>query len=361
MLARVGASSLAAHQIAFQLFVFLALVLDALAIAAQVLVGRMLGAGDPVRARAAARRVILWSAVVGAGFAAVLLALADVIPHAFTGDDAVVERAHQIWWLFALLMPLNAVVFALDGILIGAGDTRFLMWGMLAAAALYVPVALLSLAPGLGHRGGLVGARGADRGARPDVRWTLPERAVGSHRGSGVVPCAPACSDARSSPPWSSRCSCPPPPAPSRAGATTSRAGDSRAEAVRRSCREEMQQQLPAAAATAGRRQPDRPVQPAPGAGADRGADRRAAADDPLSDDLGGTTTLYVIMGALLLVFIGVGLFISRDARRSMPKQTAAERNRQRDQGPHKHQRRAKEKARERSKRQRAARRRNRA
>ncbi len=180
VLARVGASSLAAHQIAFQLFVFLALVLDALAIAAQVLVGRMLGAGDPVRARAAARRVILWSAVVGAGFAAVLLALADVIPHAFTGDDAVVERAHQIWWLFALLMPLNAVVFALDGILIGAGDTRFLMWGMLTAAALYVPVALLSLHQGWGIEGvwwglaGLIVVRALTCGGRfLSDRWVL--------------------------------------------------------------------------------------------------------------------------------------------------------------------------------------------
>ena len=64
VLARVGASSLAAHQIAFQLFVFLALVLDAIAIAGQVMVGRMLGAGDPGGARAAAVRMI---GVVGAG------------------------------------------------------------------------------------------------------------------------------------------------------------------------------------------------------------------------------------------------------------------------------------------------------
>ena len=131
VLARVGAASLAAHQIAFQLFVFLALILDALAIAAQVMVGRLLGAGDAARARAAATRVILWSAIVGAGFGLVLLALTDVLPHAFTDDERVVERAQEIWWLFAALMPLNGVVFALDGILIGAGDTRFLMWGML--------------------------------------------------------------------------------------------------------------------------------------------------------------------------------------------------------------------------------------
>jgi MATE family, multidrug efflux pump len=180
VLARVGAASLAAHQIAFQLFVFLALVLDALAIAAQVLVGRLLGAGDAARARAAASRVILWSVVVGAAFGLALIALIDVIPHAFTDDDLVVERAQEIWWLFAALMPVNGAVFALDGILIGAGDTRFLMWGMLAAAAVYVPVALLALDQGWGIVGvwwglaGLIGVRLLTCGLRfLGSRWVL--------------------------------------------------------------------------------------------------------------------------------------------------------------------------------------------
>jgi putative MATE family efflux protein len=180
VLARVGAASLAAHQIAFQLFVFLALVLDALAIAAQVLVGRLLGAGDAARARAAASRVILWSVVVGGAFGLALIALIDVIPHAFTDDDLVVERAQEIWWLFAALMPLNGAVFALDGILIGAGDTRFLMWGMLAAAAVYVPVALLALDQGWGIVGvwwglaGLIAVRALTCGLRfLGSRWVL--------------------------------------------------------------------------------------------------------------------------------------------------------------------------------------------
>ena len=59
------------------------------------------------------------------------------------------------------MMPLNGAVFALDGILIGAGDTRFLMWGMLTAAAVYVPVALLALERGWGILGVVVGARRA--------------------------------------------------------------------------------------------------------------------------------------------------------------------------------------------------------
>ena len=161
VLARVGEDSLAAHLIAFQLFVFLALVLDAIAIAGQVIVGRSLGAGDADGAYRAARRMIEWAVAAGALFALIMLALTDLLPKAFTSDPQVVERAREIWPLFALMQPLNGAVFALDGILIGAGDTRFLMWGMLAASVgVYVPIALGSLALGLGIVGvwaGLVG------------------------------------------------------------------------------------------------------------------------------------------------------------------------------------------------------------
>ena len=80
VLARIGAASLGAHQIAFQLWVFLALVLDAIAIAGQVMVGRMLGAADADGARAAATRMIGWSVAIGALFGLVLLALGDAVP-----------------------------------------------------------------------------------------------------------------------------------------------------------------------------------------------------------------------------------------------------------------------------------------
>jgi MATE family, multidrug efflux pump len=161
VLARIGTDSLAAHQVAFQLFVFLALVLDAVAIAGQVIVGRSLGAGDADGAYRAAKRMIELSVVAGALFALVMLALTDVLPHAFTSDADVIDELHKIWPLFALMQPANGAVFALDGILIGAGDTRFLMWGMLASAVgVFVPIALASLAFGWGIVGvwcGLVG------------------------------------------------------------------------------------------------------------------------------------------------------------------------------------------------------------
>jgi putative MATE family efflux protein len=161
VLARMGDAPLGAHQIAFQLWVFLALLLDAVAIAGQVLVGRMLGSGDPEGAHAASVRMIWWSVGLGAAFAVALLPLSGWIPRAFSGDHAVVHQAKLIWPLFALMQPLAGAVFALDGILIGASDTSFLMWSMLAASGLvYVPVALLSLAFGWGIVGvwsGLVG------------------------------------------------------------------------------------------------------------------------------------------------------------------------------------------------------------
>ena len=80
-----------------------------------------------------------------AAFALVLLALEGVLPYVFTSDDAVVEQAQSIWPLFALMQPLNGAVFALDGILIGASDGRYLMWSMVAAFAASASVAVASL------------------------------------------------------------------------------------------------------------------------------------------------------------------------------------------------------------------------
>src|SRR5207248_2833860 len=145
VLARVGDAALGAHQIAFQLFIFLALVLDAIAIAGQVIVGRSLGAGDAHGAYEAAARMIASSVAIGAAFAVVLLALTDWTPRAFTDDPEVIHDAKLIWPLFALMQPLGGAVFALDGILIGASDTAFLAWSMMAASAVFLTIALLSL------------------------------------------------------------------------------------------------------------------------------------------------------------------------------------------------------------------------
>lgn len=180
VLARMGDAQLGAHQIAFQLYIFLALLLDAVAIAGQVIVGRMLGSGDAEGAFDAAVRMIALSTLVGLAFAAVLAPLSHVLPRAFTGDPAVLAQAAMLWPLFAVMQPLGGAVFALDGILIGASDTRYLMWSMLAASALFVAIAALALADGWGIVGVwagldvLLGARLALLGGRfARRRWAV--------------------------------------------------------------------------------------------------------------------------------------------------------------------------------------------
>jgi putative MATE family efflux protein len=140
--ARIGAATVAAHQIAFQLYGLLALVLDAIAIAGQVIVGRALGAGSADQAFSAARRMIEWALVAGLIIGGVLLALSSVIPRAFTSDPDVLDQAHDLWPLFCVMWPVAAIVFALDGILIGAGDIRYLAAAMLVALAVFTPIVL---------------------------------------------------------------------------------------------------------------------------------------------------------------------------------------------------------------------------
>ena len=98
--------------------------------------------------------------------------------------------------------------------------------------------------------------------------------------------------------------------------------------------------------------QPLPPAQPTP-------APTPEPSNDSLTSDLGGANTLYLIAGALLVAFIGIGVFISRDARRSLPAGHRPD-DRLREQGPHQHKRQAKAKARQRTRAQRAARRKNR-
>jgi putative MATE family efflux protein len=150
---RAGDAAIGAHQIAFQLFIFLALVLDSVAIAGQIIVGRELGAGSTQRAYEAGARMIWLSVAAGGVFALAMFLLADVLPRIFTGDGAVLQQAALLWPLFALMQPLNGAVFALDGILIGASDGPFIAASMVGAFFACATVLLVSLEADWGIRG----------------------------------------------------------------------------------------------------------------------------------------------------------------------------------------------------------------
>ncbi|MBM2617672.1 MATE family efflux transporter [Actinoplanes sp. LDG1-06] len=133
---RFGVESVGAHQIALQLWFFSALALDAVAIAAQSLVGAALGGGSADDAKAVARKVTIAGGLSGVVFALFVTAGAGSIPGWFTPDQGIHDQAAVIWPWFIGLLPFAGVVYALDGVLIGAGDVRFLRNITLAAALL---------------------------------------------------------------------------------------------------------------------------------------------------------------------------------------------------------------------------------
>ncbi|UYP20574.1 MATE family efflux transporter [Rhodococcus sp. Z13] len=151
---RFGAAAVAGHQVVLQLWNFVTLTLDSLAIAAQALVGAALGAADRRGATRLAWRVTAWSAVFAAVLALVFLAGRSVIPGLFTGDTEVLDQVGVAWWFFVAVMPVAGVVFALDGVLLGAGDAAFLRTATLASALLgFLPLIWLSLANDWGLAG----------------------------------------------------------------------------------------------------------------------------------------------------------------------------------------------------------------
>jgi putative MATE family efflux protein len=152
--ARFGAAALAAHQIVLQLWTFLALVLDSLAIAAQSLVGAALGAGDAAHAKWVASRVTWFSLLAAALLAVALGAGSPVLPHLFTDDRSVLTAVAVPWWFMVAQLPVAGIVFALDGVLLGAGDAAFMRTATVASALLgFLPLIWLSLAYGWGLAG----------------------------------------------------------------------------------------------------------------------------------------------------------------------------------------------------------------
>jgi putative MATE family efflux protein len=144
--ARMGTAQIAAHQIGLELWEFSALLLDSFAIAAQSLVGAALGGGDADTARRTAWQVARYGLAAGIAFSAVLAAGWWLIPVAFTSSAAVQHQAHLYWPYFVGMQPAAGVVFALDGVLIGAGDVGFLRTvTLVAAVGFFVPITLAAL------------------------------------------------------------------------------------------------------------------------------------------------------------------------------------------------------------------------
>jgi len=136
-----GDVALASHQIAFTLWYLLAMPPESFAIASQALVGHALGAGEPATAKAVSRRALAWGLGSGLALALLLVVLRPAYIPIFTTDPAVRDLVWSLALVVAASQPIGALLYVLDGILIGAGDTRYLAWTMLVALLTFLPLA----------------------------------------------------------------------------------------------------------------------------------------------------------------------------------------------------------------------------
>jgi putative MATE family efflux protein len=183
--ATTGDASLAAHQVVFTVWTFGAFVLDALAIAAQALTGRDLGAGDGEGARATTKRMVRWGTGGGVVLGGALALASPWLPLLFTDDPQVRTGITLGLLVVGLTAPLAGYVFVLDGVLIGAGDGRYLavagVWALLAYLPLAAVVPLAGLTGNTGlvvlwlsFAGGYLSARAVTLGLRErSGRWVV--------------------------------------------------------------------------------------------------------------------------------------------------------------------------------------------
>ncbi|SDQ12672.1 MATE family efflux transporter [Leucobacter chromiiresistens] len=151
-----GTAATAGYQVVFTIFSTAAFALDALAIAAQALIGDALGSGDAPRARAIVRRSVFWGVGCGVVLGGALALASPAVGRVFTDDAAVLTILPAAIVVLGVSLPLAGYVFVLDGVLMGAGDARYLAWTSLANLGAYLPVlwALTVLVPA--GAGGLI-------------------------------------------------------------------------------------------------------------------------------------------------------------------------------------------------------------
>jgi MATE family multidrug resistance protein len=150
---RVGTVAVAAHQVAGQLWLLLALMIDALAVAGQAMVAQYRGRGDEVAARAASNRLLVWGLGTGAVLGLAFLALRPLLPRLFTEDPTVLTAVDSVLPFVIWMQPLNALVFVWDGIFLGSERFRYLALQMGVSAVAGGVVLLLVLPLGWGLQG----------------------------------------------------------------------------------------------------------------------------------------------------------------------------------------------------------------
>eukprot|EP00878_Enallax_costatus_P012975 GHUV01013552.1.p1 GENE.GHUV01013552.1~~GHUV01013552.1.p1 ORF type:complete len:468 (+),score=125.24 GHUV01013552.1:726-2129(+) len=151
--ARCGPSAVASHQVLMQLWVLASMLVDSLAVSGQTLIAVNLGKGECAEARQLAERLLQLGLGLGIGLAAVLGFSSPFWPQMFTTDDGILGQIRELVPLAVLPLPVNALVYTLDGVLVGASDFGYLMTAMVGASAVAASMLVMVEPSGTGLEG----------------------------------------------------------------------------------------------------------------------------------------------------------------------------------------------------------------
>ncbi|MER7445483.1 MATE family efflux transporter [Microbacterium sp. NPDC097977] len=152
----IGTDELAGWQIVFTIFSAAAFALDALAIAAQALIGKELGAGDQRQVQRVLARTVAWGVWFGVIVGALIAALSGVLGIVFTGDPDIAALVQPALLILAVAQPIAGVVFVLDGVLMGANDARYLALAGVLNLLPFLPALWIIAATGVDGAPGLI-------------------------------------------------------------------------------------------------------------------------------------------------------------------------------------------------------------
>jgi MATE family multidrug resistance protein len=125
IIARMGDTQMAASQAMIQLLSLSFMQMFGISIASGALVGRYVGAKDPVAAERSHRSAMKLGLGLAAAVAALFLAVPDQLLGIFTTNPEVIALGRPLLALGAIFQLVDAVGIIVGGSLRGAGDTRF--------------------------------------------------------------------------------------------------------------------------------------------------------------------------------------------------------------------------------------------
>lgn len=169
---RMGDRTVAAHQVASQLWLLFALLIDAFALTGQTLVAENVGAGKAQAARDISDRLLQWGLALGCLLTIALWAGGPLWVSLFGLSQPVSAELLAVLPIVALMQPLNALVFVWDGVFMGAKAFGYLAATMVVSASVTLAGLVLAwqLDAGLVGiwlcMGVLIASRGATQAAR---------------------------------------------------------------------------------------------------------------------------------------------------------------------------------------------------